>query len=148
MHRTPPLLIPLAAVIILASCVSVDQNGAAHEQLDIVLSDDNGLPDELTAGQRYQSTFEVDWASAEPTADPSDVSGAVTVYASRQGADGESDEWPMVCEQAFERIVEIAEVSCSFEAPSPGLFALELKVVADPDAPVAAAIYTHDVVAS
>jgi hypothetical protein len=148
MHRTPPLLIPLAAVIVLASCVSVDQNGAAHQQLDIALSDDNGLPDKLSAGQRYRSTFEVDWASTEPDTIPSDVSGAVTVYASRQGTDGESEEWPVVCQQAFDRIVEIAEVTCSFEAPSPGLFALELKVVADPDAPVAAAIYTHDVVAS
>jgi len=146
MQRTPPLLIPLAAVILLASCVSVDQNGAEHQELEIVLGNGNGLPDELNAGQRYRSTFEIDWASSDVVA--ADPGGEVTVYASSQEAPGADDQWPVVCQEQFERIRDVSEISCSFEAPEPGLFALELEVTANPDAPVAAALYTHHVVAN
>ena len=75
--------------------------------------------------------------------------GLVAVFASRQGntsEDAPEEDWPVVCEQEFDDIVSVARVACQFEAPGPGLFALELEVRSSTGKLLGEGIYPHNVV--
>lgn len=151
MQRAPFVLGSMVAAGAIAAGVVVlkddnESNGAKSPEFEVVLAQDDGLQPVLAAGAHYRAAFVVEWKGGET--DQRD--GHIVVYASRQGdtsEDAPEGEWPVVCEQDFKDIVSVSRVPCQFQAPGPGLFALEIEVRSKLDNKLLGeGLYTHNVV--
>ena len=149
MQRAPFVVGSMVAAGLIAGVVAVERDGDDGEQLPelkVVFAQGNELPDTLAAGADYRAAFTVEWTGGVV----GQRDGILRVFASRQGdtsEDAPEGEWPLICESEFDDVVSVARLPCQFEAPGPGLLALQLEVRSTPDDKVIGeGIYTHNVV--
>jgi hypothetical protein len=148
MQRAPFVVGSMVAAGLIAGVVAVERDGEGEQlpELKVVFAQGNELPDTLAAGADYRAAFTVEWTGGVV----GQRDGVLRVFASRQGdtsEDAPEGEWPLICESEFDDVVSVARLPCQFEAPGPGLLALQLEVRSTVDDKVIGeGIYTHNVV--
>jgi hypothetical protein len=116
----------VAAVVLLVGAVALDRQRTDTPAVEVIFGDDNGLPDTLAEGGNYVAAFDIEW-----TGPVSMRGGQVSVFKSRTGPtseDAPEESWPIVCTSEFDDVIFRQRVSCPFQAPGPGEFALLLQV--------------------
>jgi hypothetical protein len=133
------------AVAVVGGAMALGGGGDGVDEVKVVFSQSDGLPETLAAGAPYRAAFVVEWRGPLTMRD-----GVVSVSASRRGdttEDAPDDGWPVVCESEFDDVPSRSRLACQFEAPGPGPFALLLEVRSIiNDEVIGEGIYTHNVV--
>jgi hypothetical protein len=143
-QRFPVVVGSVVAAGLLVGAIVVDRQRTEEPPVEVVFFPGNGLPDELVAGDPYIAAFDIEW-----TGPVTMRGGTVTVFKSREGdtsEDAPEEAWPMVCTSEFDDVVFRQRVSCPFDAPGPGEFALQLEVRNENGTTIGEALYTHLVV--
>jgi hypothetical protein len=133
----------LVAVLVVAA-VLLDRGKTDANPVEVIFGDSNGLPEEIIEGGQYIAAFQIEWTGPVTMRD-----GEVSVFASRRGdttEDAPEENWPLVCESDFDDVQFRQRVSCPFEAPGPGEFALLLEVRDSADSVIGQGLYTHLVI--
>jgi hypothetical protein len=143
-QRVPILVGSVAAAALLIGAVVLDRQRTDTPDVEVIFGDDNGLPDMLAEGGSYVASFDIEW-----TGPVSMRGGEVSVFKSRTGPtseDAPEESWPIVCTSEFDEVIFRQRVSCPFEAPGPGEFALLLQVRNELDVVIGEGLYTHLIV--
>lgn len=145
MQRVPILFGSVGAAALLIGAVVLDRQRTDAPEVEVIFGDDNGLPDVLVESSNYVASFDIEW-----TGPVSMRGGEVSVFKSRTGPtseDAPEESWPIVCTSEFDDVVFRQRVSCPFQAPGPGEFALLLQVRDELDVVIGEGLYTHLIVA-
>jgi len=143
-QRVSAVVGSVMAVGLLVGAVVVDRQRTDAPAVEVIFADSDGLPDALAEGDHYIATFSVEW-----TGPVTMRNGSASVFVSRRGdtsEDAPEDGWPIVCESEFDEAIFKQWLSCPFQAPGIGEFALQLEVRNDEDVVIGDAIYTHIIV--
>ncbi len=143
-QRVPLLVGSVAALGLLVGAVALDRQRTDTPEVEVIFGDDNGLPSTLAEGGSYVAAFDIEW-----TGPVSMRGGEVSVFKSRTGPtseDAPEESWPIVCTSEFDDVVFRQRVSCPFEAPGPGEFALLLQVRDELGEVIGEGLYTHLIV--
>lgn len=134
----------LLVVVLVSIAVALDRNKTDANPVEVIFGDSNGLPEEIVEGGEYIAAFQIEWTGPVTMRD-----GEVSVFASRRGdttEDAPEENWPLVCESDFDDVQFRQRVSCPFEAPGPGEFALLLEVRDSADVIIGQGLFTHLVI--
>lgn len=140
-QRVPVLVGSVVAVGVMVGAIALDRQRTERPPVQVIFGDDDGLPEELVELDNYVAAFEIEWTGPVRMRD-----GEVRVFASRRGdtsEDAPEENWPLVCESEFDDVVFRQRVTCPFQAPGPGEFALLLEVSDSEDRKIGEGIYAH-----
>ena len=143
-RRGSVLAVSVLAVGLLGGAYVLDQQRTSEAPVEVIYGDDDGLPEVLTEGDQYVASFDIEWTGPVSIRD-----GQVSVFKSREGDavdDAPNEDWPVVCTSEFDDVVFRQRVSCPFQAPGPGEFALLLEVRDADGNVIGEGIYTHLIV--
>lgn len=143
-QRVPVIVGSVLAVGLLAGAIALDRHRTDRPPVEVIYGDEDGLPEVLNEGDLYVASFDVEWTGPVSMRD-----GKVSVFKSRTGAateDAPEEDWPIVCTSEFDDVIFRQRVSCPFQAPGPGEFALLLEVRNGADEVIGEGIYTHLIV--
>ena len=132
----------VAGLVVVA--VVLDRKQTDANPVEVIFGQSDGLPEEIVEGGEYIAAFQIEWTGPVTMRD-----GEVSVFSSRRGdttEDAPSDKWPLVCTSEFDDVQYRQRVSCPFEAPGPGEFALLLEVRGVDDVVMGQGLFTHLVI--
>ncbi len=122
---------------------AAERERRSEPDIEVVLGVEDGLPDTLRSGRAYTAKMKVEW-----TGIVGPIDGLVSVYVSRRDGGVAADtgeRWPLACATNPGTLTGQLLMRCTFEAPSPGSFALLLEVTDESGSPIAEGLYAHDV---
>lgn len=133
----------IAGIGMLMGSFAAERERREAPAIEVVLGVEDGLPDTLRSGREYIAKMRVEW---NDRIDP--IDGRVAVYVSRRDggvAYDTAEKWPLACATNPGAAIGELLMRCSFEAPSPGSFALLLEVSDEDGNVVAEGLYAHEV---